>query len=379
MNVNRLLAMAGKEVIQIKRDARSTAIVIAMPVIMMLAFGYGVSFDTRHIPVYIYDMEGSQLSQDFLKRFHASNYFRVVKTVGDYQELITAIDSGRCQIGIVVPHDFSKKLSSGETVSVQALVDGTDSNSANLGMSYSQAIVQSSTRQVQLVWQQRHGQGQSKAHLPISIDSRTWFNESLESMATIVPGVVALVMAVVGTFLTSLTIAREWERGTMELLISTPVTPLEIMLGKLTPYLAIGLFDTCVCAAMGVWWFGVSFRGHVWVFMLSSVLFLTVVLFMGYFFSVVARTQLAASQISLIATFLPAFLLSGFMYPIDQMPAFIQFVTHIIPARYYMAILRNVFLKGASVMSMWRDFLGLTLFALVLAFVATRVLKKRLE
>ncbi len=377
MNLNRLFAMAGKEIIQIKRDARSVAIVVAMPLIMMLAFGYGVSFDTKHIPVYIYDMEGSQQSQDFLKRFQSSHYFRVIRTVSDYKELVQAIDSGRCQIGIVVPSDFSRKLNSGETVSIQALADGTDSNSANLGMSYSQAVVQSYAQQIQIEWQQRQGFIRTKPL--ISIDSRTWFNESLESMATIVPGVVALVMAVVGTFLTSLTIAREWERGTMEQLISTPVTPMDIMLGKLTPYMAIGLFDTCVCAAMGVWWFGVAFRGYLWVFILSSVLFLTVVLSMGYFFSVVAKTQLAASQISLIATFLPAFLLSGFMYPIDQMPAFIQVITHIVPARYYMAILRNVFLKGTSIMSMWRDFLGLALFALILSFVATRVFKKRLE
>ena len=377
MNVNRLLAMAEKEIIQIKRDALSVAIVIAMPLIMMLAFGYGVSFDTKHIPVFIYDMEGSQQSQDFLKRFQSSVYFRVVKTVGNYRELVQAIDDGKCQIGIVVPSDFSSKLISGETVSIQALVDGTDSNSANLGMSYSQAVVQSYTQQIQMQWLQR--QGHSKVQPAVSVDSRTWFNESLESMATIVPGVVVLVMAVVGTFLTSLTIAREWERGTMEQLISTPVTPMEIMLGKLIPYIVIGLFDTCVCAAMGVWWFGVPFRGHVWVFFLSSIMFLTVVLSMGYFFSVVAKTQLAASQISLITTFLPAFMLSGFMYPIDQMPAFIQVITHIVPARYYMTILRNVFLKGTSIMLMWWDFLGLAIFALLLAFAATRAFKKRLD
>lgn len=377
MNLNRMLAMAGKEIIQIKRDARSIAIVVVMPLVMMLAFGYGVSFDARHIPVYIYDMEGSQQSQDFLKRFQASGYFRVVKTVGDYKELVQAIDGGKCQIGIVVPADFSSRLKSGGTVSIQALADGTDSNSANLGLGYSEAVVQSYLQQVQLQWLQRQGRG--KGQPVISVDSRSWFNESLESMATIVPGVVALVMAVIGTFLTSMTIAREWERGTMEQLISTPVSSMEIMLGKLTPYLIIGLFDTCVCAAMGVWWFGVAFRGYVWVFMFSSLLFLTVVLSMGYFISVIARTQLAASQISLIATFLPAFLLSGFMYPIDQMPAVIQLITHIIPARYFMAILRNVFLKGSSVMSMWRDFLGLGLFALILAFAATRVFRKRLD
>ena len=376
MNRNRLLAMARKEVIQIRRDARSIGIVIAMPVIMMLAFGYGVSFDTKHIPVYILDQEKSQGSQDFQKRFQASVYFNVVKTVGSYPELVRAIDAGKCQIGIVVPADFSKRLRSGQQVSVQALVDGTDSNSANLGMSYSEAVVQAHSQQLQLQWFQ--ARGEARVQPPLSVDSRTWYNENLESMATIVPGVVALVMAVVGTFLTSLTIAREWERGTMEQLISTPVTPLEIMLGKLAPYFAIGLFDTCVCAGMGVWWFGVPFRGHLWIFLLSSALFLTVVLSMGYFFSVVAKTQLAASQISLIATFLPAFLLSGFLYPIDQMPPAIQVITHIVPARYYMAMLRNVFLKGTSLAMMWPDFLGLALFAALLALVATRVFRKKL-
>jgi len=376
MNLNRLLAMAGKEVTQIRRDARSIGIVIAMPLIMMFAFGYGVSFDTKHIPVYIFDREGSQQSQDFLKRFQSSEYFNVVATVDNYPALVRAIDSGRCQIGIVVPPDFSEKLDAGVPVSVQALVDGTDSNSANLGISYSQAVVQAHSQQLRLQWLRRRGQVNFQP--PVSVDSRTWYNENLESMATIVPGVVALVMAVVGTFLTSLTIAREWERGTMEQLISTPVTPLEIMLGKLLPYVVIGLFDTCVCAAMGVWWFEVPFRGHVWVFFLSSILFMTVVLSFGYFFSVVAKTQLAASQISLVATFLPAFLLSGFIYPIDQMPAIIQVITHIIPARYYMSILRNVFLKGTGISQMWQDFLGLALFATVLTIAATRVFKKRL-
>ena len=150
------------------------------------------------------------------------------------------------------------------------------------------------------------------------------------------------------------------------------------MLGKLAPYVVIGLFDTCICAALGVWWFGVPFRGHLWVFFLSSTMFMMVVLSMGYFFSVVAKTQLAASQISLIATFLPAFLLSGFMYPIDQMPVIIQVITHIVPARYYMAILRNVFLKGTTISLMWQDFCGLALFATLLTFVATRIFKKRL-
>ncbi len=376
MNRHRLFAMARKETIQIRRDARSIAIVIVMPLVMMLAYGYGVSIDIKHMPVYVFDREGSQRSQDFLKRFQASQYFNVVKSVDNYPELVRALDTGRCQLGLVIPHDFSQRLNDGREVSVQALVDGTDNNSANVGIGYSQAVVQSYSQELRRQWLAARGR---TAQPPLSVEARTWFNENLESMASIVPGVVALVMAVIGTFLTSLTIAREWERGTMEQLISTPVTPLEIMLGKLIPYMVIGLFDTCFCAAICVWWFGVPFRGHLWLFILSSTLFMTVVLSLGYFFSVVAKSQLAASQISLVATFLPAFLLSGFLFPIEQMPVVIQAITHVVPARYYMSILRNVFLKGTSLALMWQEFCALVIFAAVLALAATRVFKKRLE
>jgi ABC-2 type transport system permease protein len=376
MSWHRLVAMARKEVLQIIRDPRSVAIVVAMPVIMMLAFGYGVSLDTKHIPVYVFDQEGSRQSQDLLKRFQASEYFHVVQTVDNYPALVRAIDEGHCRFAIVVPWDFSRRLNAGGPVSVQALIDATDSNTANLAIAYSQAVVQAYSQQIQLDWLERRGQHGVRA--PISVDARTWFNENLVSMDNIVPGVVAIVMAVIGTFLTALTIAREWERGTMEQLIATPVTALEVMLGKLAPYFVIGLLDTCLCALLGIWWFGVPFRGHWSVFFLSSTLFLLVVLSVGYFFSVVAKSQLAASQISLLATFLPAFLLSGFVYPIDQMPVAIQVITHILPARYYMAIIRNVFLKGSALTLLWKDMFALALFAVILVLLATRAFKKKL-
>ncbi len=376
MNWRRLAAIVRKEVLQIIRDSRSLLIVVGMPLILMLAFGYGVSFDTKHLPLCVFDREGSQRSQDLLKRFQASEYFNVVQTVNNYPELIHAIDSARCHLAIVIPQDFSQRLNAGGQVGVQALVDATDSNTANLGIGYSEAVVQSYSQQVQLDWLRR--QGRSEIQAPLSVDARTWFNEDLESMANIVPGVVAIVMAVIGTFLTALTISREWERGTMEQLISTPVTPLEIMLGKLGPYFVIGLLDTFLCAAIGVWWFGVPFRGQWSVFFISSALFLTVVLSTGYFFSVVAKSQLTASQISMIATFLPAFLLSGFIYPIDQMPLVIRLITYIFPARFFMSIIRNVFLKGTALNLMWKDLSALAIFALLLAFLATGVFKKKL-
>ncbi|HEX8926256.1 MAG TPA: ABC transporter permease [Terriglobales bacterium] len=372
----RILAMARKEVLQIRRDARSLGIVVLMPIIMMLIFGYGVSFDTKHIPVYVFDRDSTQASVDLLKHFQASDYFNVVRSVDNYRDLTAAVDSGACQLGIVIPPGFSAAVHSGGQTSVQAIVDGTDANTANVAMSYAQAIVRGYAQQAQINWIRKRTP--TPANLPLSVETRTWFNEDLVSLATIVPGVIVMVMAVVGTFLTSLTIAREWERGTMEQLISTPIHPLEIMLGKLGPYVVIGMLDTTVCAAMGVLWFGVPFRGQVSVFLFSSFLFLCVVLSLGYFISIIAKTQLAASQAALLSTFLPAFLLSGFIFPIDQMPIVVQWITHIVPARYYMAILRAVFLKGSSVVFLWSDLIALLVFATFLVLVATRAFKKKL-
>jgi len=376
MKWHRLKAMARKEFLQIIRDPRSVAVVLLMPIMMMLAYGYGINLDAKHLPVYVLDREGSQQSQDFLKRFQASHYFELVKCVDSYPALIRAIDSQKCQLGIVVPWDFSRQIGRGGEVRVQALIDATDGNSANLAISYSQAVAQSYSSQIQLDWIRR--QGLTPTAPPIAVEARTWFNENLESMDDIVPGVVVVVMAVIGTFLTALTIAREWERGTMEQLVSTPVSPSEVMLGKLAPYFAIGLLDTTLCALLGIWWFGVPFRGSWLVFFAGSALFLLAVSTIGYIFSVVAKSQLAASQISLLATFLPAFLLSGFIFPIDQMPLPVQAISHIFPALYFMRIVRNVFLKGAAVGVLLPDLAALAVFAAFLVLVATRIFKKRL-
>jgi ABC-2 type transport system permease protein len=261
-------------------------------------------------------------------------------------------------------------------VSVQALIDASDDNSANVLMGYSQAVVQGYSNEVQMDWLARRGQSDQPA--PLSVDARTWYNEDLESSWFIIPGVLALVMSVVGAFLTSLTIAREWERGTMEQLVSTPVTALEIMLGKLAPYFVVGMFDAGLCAVMAIFWFRVPFRGAVLGLVVSSALFLIALLSLGFFISVVAKNQLAASQIALIATFLPAFLLSGFLFAIEQMPYVVRVITRIIPARYYVSILKKLFLKGTPLNLMYSDLLPLAVFACVLALLATHIFHKRL-
>ena len=376
MSFTRFLAVARKEVIQILRDSRSLIIVVIMPVILVLLFGYGVNLDLKGLPIYVYDRDGSQQSQDLLKRFQASEYFDVARAVNDYPALVRSIDDGHAKMGIVIPWDFSQRLHDGRPVQVQALVDGSDDNTANVLIGYAQAVVQGYSSDIQLDWLRDRGQLVQSA--PVSVETRTWYNEDLESSAFIVPGVLALVMSVIGAFLTSLTIAREWERGTMEQLISTPVTPLEVMLGKLMPYFVIGMFDVIVCAVIAIYWFQVPFRGSFPTLLVSSAMFLVVVLSLGFFISVIAGSQLAASQIALLVTFLPAFLLSGFLYSIEQMPVVLQWITRVLPARYYVSVLKKIFLKGTPAALLYTDLVPLAVFTVVLAVLATRSFHKRL-
>jgi len=376
MSFTRFLAVAHKEVVQILRDSRSLIIVLIMPVILVLLFGYGVNLDLKGLPVYVYDRDGSQQSQDLLKRFQASEYFDVVRVVNDYPALARSLDDGHATMGIVLPWDFSQRLHDGRPAQVQVLVDGSDDNTANVLIGYTQAVVQGYSSDVQLDWLRSRGQLAQSA--PVSVGTRTWYNEDLESSAFIVPGVLALVMSVIGAFLTSLTVAREWERGTMEQLISTPVTPVEIMLGKLVPYFAIGMFDVIVCALIAIYWFDVPFRGSFPTLLASSAMFMVVVLSLGFFISVIAKSQLAASQIALLVTFLPAFLLSGFLYSIEQMPMVLQWITRILPARYYVSVLKKIFLKGTPTVLLYSDLVPLAVFTVVLALLATHSFHKRL-
>jgi ABC-2 type transport system permease protein len=377
MSLRRIFAMMRKEVIQIWRDPLSLLVIFAMPVVQLVIYGYGVNLDIKHIPLCVYDRDGTQFSQDLLKCFQGTEYFSIVHVAENYQDVLEQINHGACSVAVVVPPQFSEYMHSRGQASVQALLDASDSNTASIGMGYALSIIQTYSQDIQVQWLQRNGMTSVTPN--VTLQPRTWFNEDLESMSNIVPGVVAMVMAVVGAFLTSLTIAREWERGTMEQLIATPVRKLEIQMGKLIPYFVIGMMDTALCAAAAIWWFQVPFRGSWSVLYACSALFLIVVLSLGYLFSVTAKTQLAASQLALLVTLLPTFLLSGFIFPIDQMPVVVQWITHILPARYYVSILRSVFLKGTSVRVMAADIISLAIIALLLIIRATRAFQKRLE
>ena len=379
MNRDRLIAMARKELIQIRRDPRSLLIALLMPIMQMLLLGYGISLDAKHVQVYAYDQEGSQDSQDLLKRFQASEYLDLVTTVANYRELRDAIDSDRCKLGVVIPFDFSKRLRDTGEAAVQVIVDGTDDNTANLAMGYARAVISGFSSAFQRDWIGRQGIAMIGGGAPISVASRVWFNEDLESRNFIVPGIVALVMALVGALLTSLTVAREWERGTMEQLISTPVTSTEVMLGKLIPYFAIGMLDAVLCFVMGVWWFGVPFRGTLFSLFLTTALFLTVVLGVGFMISVGIRSQLGASQIALLVTLLPTSLLSGYAFPIDQMPAAVRAITYLVYSRYYVTILKAIFLKGVGIRALSGPVFALAMYAAAVGWFAMRAFRKTLD
>jgi ABC-2 type transport system permease protein len=373
----RVLAVAIKELLQVWRDPRSLMLALLMPVIQMLLLGYGANLDVAHIPTCTLDQEDSQFSQSLLKRFQASRYFDIVSVLHTTGDIARAVDRGQCKLVVVVPVGFSRQLAGARRASVQMILDATDANTASLASGYARAVVGSFAADVQLEVVRRAGM----AALPqtIAANSRVWFNEQLESRNFIIPGVVALVLALVGAQLTSLTISREWERGTMELLLSTPVTRMELMIGKLLPYFLIGLLDAAICLGFALLVFKVPFRGSFLTLLLAVSLFLAVVLSIGYLVSASIRSQIGASQIALLLTVMPISLLSGFAFPIDQMPAVIQGITYIVYARYFVTILKAVFLKGSGIAALWVPLLALALYAAVVTRLAARAFRKRLS
>ncbi len=376
MTLRRVKAIAKKEIIQILRDPRSLMVVLLMPLMQMALLGYGVNLDIEHVPICVFDREGSQPSQVLMKAFQASLYFQIVETERDYAGVKRAIDGGRCKMAVVIPPDFSQDLATTNSASVQAILDATDDNTANIALGYAQAVVAAFSGNVQL--QRAQSLGQPPPSVPAVAQYRVWFNEDLVSRDFIMPGVVALVLALVGAQLTSLTISREWERGTMEVLVSTPLTRTELMIGKILPYFFIGLLDAALCLVIAVFWFETPFRGAVSTLFLTTSLFLIVVLGLGYFISASIRSQVGASQIALVVTLLPTTLLSGFFFPIDQMPPVIQGLTFLVPARYYFSILKAVFLKGSGLGDLVAPIALLALYAAIIGLLAARAFRKTL-
>ena len=322
MNLRRLWAVARKEAIHIRRDPRSLGFAIGIPMLMLVMFGYALTLDVDRVPFVVWDQSGTVQSRDFISRFTATPYFNLRGTVDNYAGLEHEIDTRNAVLGLIIPPSFARDLDAGRLSSVQAIVDGSDSNTAGIVLGYTQGITLTFNRQLMLEQiQRRTGQTPSAS---LDLRTRVWFNPDLASRNYIVPGILAVIMGLISALLTSLTVAREWETGTMEQLISTPVRSAELILGKLIPYLVIGLVDLVIAVLMAVYLFDVPLRGSVPLLFLVGALFITATLAQGIFISAMAKQQLLASQLAMVATFLPAFLLSGFAFAIANMPTVVR-------------------------------------------------------
>jgi len=370
IDLHRLLAMARKEAIQLRRDPRSLLLGFLLPALLLVIYGYAITWDVNDIPLAVRDEDNTAASRDLVDAFTSSGYFTLVQRLDRYADADRVLTRGSATVVLVVPVGFSNDLGSGRPAPVQALVDGSDANTASIALGYTQAIVQRYSSQLLL--------DSREVHPPITAATRVWYNEELSSRNMIVPGLVAVIMMVIAAMLTSLTVAGEWDRGTMEQLVATPVTRVEVVLGKLLPYLGIGFLDVAVAVILGVTLFGVPFRGNVFLFGILSLAFLTGALGLGIFISAVAKNQLVATQMAMPATYLPAFLLSGFMFAISVMPKPLQILTFLVPARYFLVVTRGIFLKGVGIPVLYLQGILMIAFAALGLTLAVRAFKKEI-
>jgi ABC-2 type transport system permease protein len=360
----RLFAMARKEAIQLRRDPRSLILAFVLPLLMLLLFGYAITLDVRNIRLAVVDRSASPSSRRLVDAFTGYGYFEISAWPAGPSEAEELIRRNRVTGILSIGPEFERDLAAGRSARVQLLLDGSDANTASIAQNYAGAIVSDF--------------GGSGIRPVLQVRSRVWYNESLESRITIVPGLIAVIMSIIAAMLTSLTVAREWERGTMEQLAATPVTRVEVILGKLLPYLAIGLLDLAITCLVGVFLFSVPLRGNLGLLFATSTLFLLGALGFGIFLSALLRSQLLASQASLMSTYMPALLLSGFIFAIANMPHVLQIVSLIVPARYFVAIARGIFLKGVGLDVLWPDVAGLAVYSCVGLGLAIRVFRKEI-
>jgi len=376
MDFIRTWAIFRKELIHIRRDPASLVQVILIPVILLLINGYALNFDLKDTPLAVYNQDGSRLSQDLVQRFQASRYFEIYRYVKNYEAISNLINTRAVMAALVIPHDFSRRLKAGQTVKIQLIVDGVNANTANLIITYTQGIGLAYNQN--LLLERLHLHGLTTIAAPLVSEPRLWFNEDLESRNFIVPGLIAIIMTIVGALLTALCIIREKERGSMEGLMGTPLKKSELILGKLGPYFLIGMIDMVIAMAMGKFLFQVPFRGSLTLFVALSALFLIVVLGQGLLISVTSKSQLEAYQMAILTTFLPSFLLSGAIFGIRQMPEVLQWVTYLVPATYLVNISKGIYLKGLGLDLLWPDALILAVFALFFLVASGRKFEKKI-
>jgi ABC-2 type transport system permease protein len=379
MDIGRLLAVARKEWIQLRRDTRSMTLAFALPLMLLVFFGYAITFDVDDLRIAVLDQDATRESRELVGALVASGYFTVEEQIGSASRIDELLTRGEVIAVLTIPSGFARDLAApGREATAQLLLDGSDANTATIAMGLAGAIVAEHGARVAPPAAAGRGPRAPGRGPPLRLASRTWYNPELQSRHMIVPGLIAVIMSMIAAMLTALTIAREWERGTMEQLASTPVTRLEVVLGKLLPYLLIGLFDVTVTVVAGRLLFGTPFNGGVLLLAALTVLFLVGALGLGIVISAVVKSQVLATQVAMVATYLPALLLSGFMFDIASMPVVLQGVTYLVPARYFVTVTRGVFLKGVGLSVLWPQALLMLGYAVLGVVLATRAFRKEL-
>jgi ABC-2 type transport system permease protein len=368
-----------KEFIHILRDPRSLYIAIGLPLVLLILFGYAITFDVNHIPVAVINQDDSVLSRDLISSVQSSEYFDLRYLSNEYTKLERLLDEGKVKIILVIPLHFYRDLSKGKNTPLQFLIDGSDNNTALIALGYLSKIIQVFSSHIVLERLNKQGNLLLKELPVIEVKTRVWYNPGLRSSNFIVPGLIAVVMMILSAMLTSLTIAREWETGTMEQLIATPTKPLDIIVGKLTPYFFLGLIQMTLVVLTGTLLFKVPLKGSIFFLFVVSGLFLVCGLGIGLFISTVTKSQQLAFMLAIVLTMLPAFLLSGFIFPISSMPRIIQFFSYLVPAKYFLIALRGIFLKGNGLSVLWPEVLFLLIFGLLIILACTKRLKLSLE
>jgi ABC-2 type transport system permease protein len=374
MSIRRIKALTKKEFIQMSRDVRSLMGALFNPLLMIFLFGYALSLDVDRISTVVLDQDETPVSRELTHRLTDSRYFTLVRHIDS--EIDPTLARGEALMALVIPDDFASRVKKGDSVSIQVVFDGSDSNTTTIALGYLKAVVAGFDIGIQEKRLRRAGL--KMVDMPLEGRIRVWFNPELKSRNFIIPGLTAVIMMAICALMTALSVSREKETGTLEQLISTPITSMELIVGKLLPYMAVGLVDLALVVGAGVFIFGVPFRGSYVYLLIISLIFLAGTLSWGLFVSVISKSQLQASQIAVLSAFLPSFLLSGFIYPIENMPVPLQLITFIVPARYFVEILKGLFLQGVGLSVLWPQVLALVIYAVVVVNLARKKFSKRI-
>jgi ABC-2 type transport system permease protein len=373
---NRLLSIIRKEFIQIFRDKRTLALILVIPIMQLFLLGYAATSDVRNVPLAVFNQSYSAESRALLEAYRASDYFEIAYSAASESEIQTLIETGQANAALIIPPDYASRLAEG-SAQVMFILDGSDPTVASTALSAAKLIGQSHATTILSERMARSGQG-LKLQPPVDVRTTVWYNPDLVSSYFMIPGVIGMILYAITAILTASAVVRERERGTIEQLIVTPIRPWELVVGKILPYTLLALFDTLEVLLVGHWWFGVPIRGSMLLILLVSSIFLLSGLGIGLFASTIANTQ-QESMLTVWMTLLPAIFLSGFLFPLEAMPQFLQWIAYAIPLRYYLSIIRVLLLKGVGLESILPDLLALTIFGVVIMGAAALRFKKRLD